>query len=72
MDHVGDHIGPVKQGTAGRGALLLGVNLGDDGLPGYCLVEEFHHRLGTQHCTGAETEEGNPREGHFYTKEQEL
>lgn len=49
MDHVGDDIGPVTEGTAGGGALPLAIHLGDDGLPGYRLVEELHHRLGTQH-----------------------
>lgn len=56
MDHVGDNLGPVKEGTAGGGALALGIDLGDDGLPGYCLVEELHHRLGTQYWMGAEKE----------------
>ena len=58
-------MGPVKQGTAGGGALLLGVDLGDDGLPGYRLVEEFHHRLGLN----TEGRRASPREGRFFIPE---
>lgn len=46
VDHVGDHVGPMKQ----RVTLLLRVNLRDDDLPGCSLIEELHHRLRTQHC----------------------
>ena len=45
-DHAGDHVGPVEQGCARGGAVLLGVDLGNDGLPCYALVEQLHHRLG--------------------------
>ena len=69
MDHVGDHMGPVKQGSGGGSALLLAVDLGDDGLPGHRLVEEPHHGLGTQHCTEGERRRREAEErGCFYTE----